>query len=69
MALSTLIILSMYVYVLPYNLNKYTQYKRVWKLFKVVYLHQHTVILLYRLVRNEKLLEMFAYPSNTRTFY
>ena len=54
---------------LSYNLNKYTQYKLVWKLFDVGCLHLHTVIALYRLHRNEKLLEIFAYPSNNRVFY
>ena len=51
---------------LSYNLNKYTPYKLVWKLFEVGCVHQHTVIALYRLDRNEKLLEIFAYPSNNR---
>ena len=36
-----------------YNLNKYIQYKHVLKLFEVECLHQHTVIALYRLDRNE----------------
>ena len=45
------------------------QYKHVWKLFEVACLHQHTVIALYRLDRNEKLLRIFAYPSNNRAFY
>ena len=54
---------------LSYDLNKYTQHKLVWKLLNVGYLHLHTVIDLYRLHRNEKLLEIFAYPSNNRAFY
>ena len=54
---------------LSYNLNKYAQYKPVWKLFEVGCLHQHTVIALYRLDRNEKLLEICASPSNNRVFY
>ena len=45
---------------LLYNLNKYIQYKYVWKLLKVGCLHQHTVIALHCLDRNEKLLEIFA---------
>ena len=45
---------------LQYGLNKYIQYKYVWKFFEVGYLHQHTVIILYRLDRNEKFLEIFA---------
>ena len=32
-------------------------------------LHQHTFIALYFLDRNEKLLKIFAYPSNNRAFY
>ena len=43
---------------LPYNLKKHIQYKHVWKLFEVSYLHQHTVIALYFLGRTEKLLNM-----------
>ena len=54
---------------LSYNLNKYRQYKHIWKLFEVGFLHQHTVFALYRLDRNEKLLEIFAYPSNSHAFY
>ena len=56
---------------LTYNLNKYTEYKQVWNLFEVSCLHQHTLIAntLYRLDRNEKLVEIFAYPSNNRVFY
>ena len=38
-------------------LSKYIQYKYVWKLFEVVCLHQHTVIVLYCLDRNGKLLK------------
>ena len=45
---------------LQYGLNKHIQYKYVWKFFEVGYLHQHTVIILYRLDRNEKFLEIFA---------
>ena len=30
---------------------------------------KHTVIALCRLGRNQKLLEIFAYPSNNRAFY
>ena len=33
------------------------------KLFEVGCLHQYTVTTLYRLDRNEKLLEIFMYPS------
>ena len=40
----------------------------LWKLFELGCLHQHTVITLYRLDRNEKLLETFAYPSNKCAF-
>ena len=47
-----------------------TQVKQVWKLFEVsVCLHQHTVIALHCLDSNEKLLEIFAYPSDKRAFY
>ena len=53
---------------ISHNLNKYIQYKYNEKLFEVVCLHLHTVIALYRLHRNEKLLEIFAYPSNSRVF-
>ena len=42
---------------LSYYLNKYIQYKHVWKLFEVGCLHQHTVIALNRLDRNRKLLK------------
>ena len=56
-------------YDLSYNLNKYIQYKYVWKLFKVGCLHQHNVIAMYHLDRNEKMLEVFAYPNNNRAFY
>ena len=54
---------------LSYNLNKYTQYKLVWKLLEVGCLYQHTVIALHRLDRNEKLLEIFAYSSNNCVFH
>ena len=53
---------------LSYNLSKYMEYKHVWKLFEVGCLHQHTVIVLYRLDRNGKLLRFFAYPNNIRVF-
>ena len=43
-----------------YNLNKYIQYKHVWKLFEVFCLDQHTVIALCRLDRNGKLPESFG---------
>ena len=39
------------------------------KLFEVVCLHLHLVIALYRWNRNEKLHEIFAYPSNSGAFY
>ena len=39
-----------------YNLSKYIQYKHVWKLFEVGCQHQHTLIPLYCLDRNRKLL-------------
>ena len=51
-----------------YNLNRYTQYKYVWKLFQVFGLHQHTVIVLYRLDRNEKLLEILRILLTTVYF-
>ena len=54
---------------LSYNLDKYIQYKRVLNLFRVGFIHQHTAIALYRLDRNEKLLGIFACPSNNRVFY
>ena len=59
---------------LSYNLNKYIQYKHVWRPFEVGCLHQHwlftsTVIALYHLDSNEKLLEIFTWPSNNRAFY
>ena len=53
---------------LSYNLSKYIQYTHVWKRFEVVCLHHHTVITLYRLDKNEKLLEIFAYHSKNRAF-
>ena len=40
-----------------YNLSKYIQYKHVWKLFEVGCQHQHTLIPLYCLERNRKLLK------------
>ena len=54
---------------LSYNLNKYTQNKLDWKLFDVSCLHLHDVISLYRLHRNEKLLEIFVYLIYNRVFY
>ena len=54
---------------LSYILNKYIQHKHVRKLFEMGCLHQHTVITLYRLDRNEELLEIFAYLSSNRAFY
>ena len=51
------------IIVLSYNLNKYIQYKHVWKLFEVGCLHQHTIVALYRLDRNEKLLEIMHYTD------
>ena len=51
------------------DLNKYVPYKHVWKLFQVGFLHQHIVIALYRLDRNEKLPEFFPYPFNDSAFY
>ena len=57
------------IFDLPYKLNKHMQYKHVWKLFQGDYLHQHTVIALYRLDRNEKSLRIFEYPSYNRAFY
>ena len=54
---------------LSYNLNEHRQDKHVWRLFEVGCLHQHTVSALYRLYRNEKLLEFFAWSSNNRAFY
>ena len=46
---------------ISYNLNKYIQYKHVWKPLAVVCLHLHTLIALYRSDGNEKLLKVFAY--------
>ena len=51
---------------LSYNLNRYTQYKHVWKLFEVSCLHQHTAIALHRLNINQKLIEIFVYAGNNR---
>ena len=53
---------------LSYNLNKYIQYKHVWKLFEVGCLHQRTVIALYRLDRNGKLLKFFRILIKTLYF-
>ena len=44
---------------LSYSLSKNIQYKRIWILFEVGCLHQHTAIALYRLDRNGKLLQFF----------
>ena len=51
--------------------NNFIKYKRVntFYFFEMVYLDLHTVIALYRLNWNEKLLEIFAYLSNNREFY
>ena len=49
---------------LSYNLNKYTRYKHVWKLFQVDLFTATNCNRLYRLDRNEKLSEILAYPSN-----
>ena len=54
---------------LLYNFNRYIQYKYVRKLFEVSSLHQHTVIALYLLDRNDRLIEIFACLSNNRVFY
>ena len=35
----------------------------------MVYLHQHTVISLYRLNGNESVLEIFVYPGSNSAFY
>ena len=43
------------------------QYKYVWKLFEVGCLHQH-IMALYRLDRNGKLLEIFAFSCNNHVF-
>ena len=52
------------MFALSYNLNNYIQCIHVWKLFL-----KHTVIALRRLDRNQKLIEIFAYPSNNYAFY
>ena len=44
----------------PNNFSKYIQYKHVWKLFEVGYLHQNTVMALYRLDTNEKFLRILV---------
>ena len=54
------------------NLSEYyTLYTvlHVWILFEVGCLYQHTKIALYRLNRNEKLLQIFVKPSNNCAFY
>ena len=57
--------LSYIIIELSNNLIKYTQYKTVWSgLFTSV--HCNRLVLL---DRNEKLLKIFAYPSEKRTFY
>ena len=38
-------------------------------LFEVVYLHQHVTFAWHSLDGNEMLLEIFAYSSNSLTFY
>ena len=38
-------------------------------IFEVVCLHQHTVIALYHLDENGKLLDILAYPSNSCALY
>ena len=43
--------------------------KHAWKFSEMGCLHEHTVIGLYCLDRNEKLLNNFEYPSNNRAFY
>lgn len=53
---------------LSYNLSKYMQYKDVWKLFEVGYLHQHTAITFYHLDWNGKLVK-FVRILNNRVFY
>ena len=53
---------------LSYYLNKYIQYKHVWKLFEVGCLHQHTAIALNRLDRNRKLLK-FLHILITTVFF
>ena len=53
---------------LSYNLNKYIQCKHVWKLFEVGCLHQHTVIALCRLNRNEKLIKILRILTATIYF-
>ena len=45
------------------------QHKHVWNLFAVICFHLHTLIALYRLDRNEKFLEVFAYPSYNCALY
>ena len=43
--------------------------KHVYKLFEVVCSHHHAAIAFYCLDGNEKLLKLFAYPSNNHIFY
>ena len=42
------------------NFSKYIQYEHVWKLFEVGYLHQNTVMALYRLDTNENFLRILV---------
>ena len=53
---------------LSYNLKKYIRYEHVWKLFQVGCVHQHTVIAVYRLDRNEKLPEILRILVTTVHF-
>ena len=47
-----------------YNINTFKSF-----LFEVICLHQHTIIALYHLIKNKKLYEIFAYPSNDCALY
>ena len=49
-----------------YKFNKHIQNKHNEKLFEVLCLHLNTVIVSYNLHGNEKLLEFFVYPSDSR---
>ena len=53
---------------ISYKLDKYIHCKHVSKIFEVDF-YINTVIILYRLDGNEKLLEIFACFSNNRVFY
>ena len=53
---------------LSYNLSKYILYKHIGKLFEVGCLHQHTVIALYCLDRNRKVLEFLRILRTTVYF-